>query len=104
MFVFQRCSDTKVSDKTTFTTFARTLPPSSKVSKSVVALLVAFNWNKFVVVCGTDPASGSEVQEAIEVSFVIVFYRTRTRSDIKIHPVTYTFLHDWRNKYKTIET
>lgn len=73
---FQRCSDTKVSDKTTFTTFARTLPPSSKVSKSVVALLVAFNWNKFVVVCGTDPASGSEVQEAIEVSFVIVIYLT----------------------------
>ncbi|XP_066246519.1 guanylate cyclase 32E-like [Euwallacea similis] len=61
-----RCSDTKVSDKTTFTTFARTLPPSSKVSKSVVALLIAFKWDKFVVVCGTDPASGSQVQEAIE--------------------------------------
>ncbi|KAF7278941.1 hypothetical protein GWI33_007805 [Rhynchophorus ferrugineus] len=61
-----RCSDTKVSDKTTFTTFARTLPPSSKVSKSVVALLIAFKWDKFVVVCGSDPASGSQVQEAIE--------------------------------------
>ncbi|XP_050294438.1 guanylate cyclase 32E isoform X2 [Anthonomus grandis grandis] len=62
----KRCSDTKVSDRTTFTTFARTLPPSSKVSKSVVALLIAFHWDKFVVVCGTDPASGSQVQEAIE--------------------------------------
>ncbi|KAL1498196.1 hypothetical protein ABEB36_009033 [Hypothenemus hampei] len=61
-----RCSDTKVSDKTTFSTFARTLPPSSKVSKSVVALLRAFKWDKFVVVCGTDPASGPQIQEAIK--------------------------------------
>ncbi|XP_074039726.1 guanylyl cyclase at 32E [Leptinotarsa decemlineata] len=61
-----KCSDTRVSDKRVFFTFARTLPPSSKVSKSVVALLRAFNWHKFVVVSGSHPASGREVQEAIE--------------------------------------
>ncbi|KAK9883749.1 hypothetical protein WA026_001938 [Henosepilachna vigintioctopunctata] len=49
-----------------FYTFARTLPPSSKVSKSVVALLRAFQWYKFVIVSGKHPASGSEVKEAIE--------------------------------------
>lgn len=63
----QRCSDKRVSDKRVFYTFARTLPSSRKVSKSVVALLKAFRWNRFIVVSGSHPASGSEVQEAIEV-------------------------------------
>ncbi|XP_023312344.1 guanylate cyclase 32E [Anoplophora glabripennis] len=66
-----RCSDTRVSDKRIFFTFARTLPPSSKVSKSVVALLRAFQWHRFVVVSGSHPASGSEVQEAIEELSII---------------------------------
>ncbi|KAL3273770.1 hypothetical protein HHI36_015197 [Cryptolaemus montrouzieri] len=63
-----KCSDTRVSDKRVFYTSARTLPPSSKVSKSVVALLIAFQWHRFVVVSGTHPASGSEVKEAIETA------------------------------------
>ncbi|KAJ3625265.1 hypothetical protein MTP99_018823 [Tenebrio molitor] len=66
-----KCSDTRVSDKKVFFTFARTLPPSSKVSKSVVALLRAFQWHRFVVVSGTHPASASEVQEAIEELSII---------------------------------
>lgn len=70
---FQKCSETKVSDKRVFNTFARTLPPSSKVSKSVVALLKAFHWHRFVVVSGSHPASGSEVQEALEVSTFDIF-------------------------------
>lgn len=57
-----------MSDKRVFFTFARTLPPSSKVSKSVVALLRAFDWHQFVVVSGSHPAYGTEVQEAIEVA------------------------------------
>ncbi|KAK9736393.1 Protein tyrosine and serine/threonine kinase [Popillia japonica] len=64
--VVKRCSDKRVSDKNVFYTFARTLPSSRKVSKSVVALLKAFRWNRFIVVSGSHPASGSEVQEAIE--------------------------------------
>jgi len=48
--LLQKCSDYQVSDKKTYSTFARTLPPSSKVSKSVVALLKKFDWNKVVLV------------------------------------------------------
>lgn len=70
LLYFQKCSETKVSDKRVYNTFARTLPPSSKVSKSVVALLKAFHWHRFVVVSGSHPASGSEVQEALEVCIV----------------------------------
>ncbi|XP_063362021.1 guanylate cyclase 32E-like [Cydia amplana] len=38
-------------------TFARTLPPAFKVSKSVMALLKAFNWNKFAIVAGEGVAA-----------------------------------------------
>ena len=36
----------------TYFTFARTLPPSSKISKSVMALLEKFAWNKFIIIVG----------------------------------------------------
>ncbi|XP_022249346.1 guanylate cyclase 32E-like [Limulus polyphemus] len=45
-----KCSDRKVSNKNIYTTFARTLPPSSKVSKYVISLLKHFKWNKVVLV------------------------------------------------------
>ena len=57
-----------MSDKRVYQTFARTLPPSSKVSKSVVALLKAFAWTKFIVIAGKRPAWGEQVLEGIKVS------------------------------------
>lgn len=36
----------------TYFTFARTLPPSSKISKSVMALLEKFGWNKLIIIVG----------------------------------------------------
>ena len=36
----------KVSNKAIYPTFARTLPPSSKVSKSLITTLLHFNWKK----------------------------------------------------------
>lgn len=56
-----------MSDKRVYHTFARTLPPASKVSKSVVALLRAFGWGSFVVVAGKQPAWSTGVKDAIEV-------------------------------------
>ncbi|XP_063380503.1 guanylate cyclase 32E-like [Cydia fagiglandana] len=38
-------------------TFARTLPPAFKISKSVMALLKAFSWNKFAIVAGEGVAA-----------------------------------------------
>ncbi|XP_065221202.1 guanylate cyclase 32E [Planococcus citri] len=49
------CADNAVSDKNVYFTFARTLPPSSKVSKSVVSLLKTFEWRKFIIVSGKNP-------------------------------------------------
>lgn len=68
-FIFynlQKCTDSAVSDKSYFNSFARTLAPAAKVSKSVVALLLAFEWNKIVIVT-SDRTWSLEVAEAIRV-------------------------------------
>lgn len=41
---YQYCTDHQTSDKRLFATFARTRPPDTHISKSVVAVLRAFNW------------------------------------------------------------
>nr|NP_001285834.1 guanylyl cyclase at 32E, isoform G [Drosophila melanogaster]AHN54348.1 guanylyl cyclase at 32E, isoform G [Drosophila melanogaster] len=61
-----KCSDPIVSNKSTFHTFARTLAPASKVSKSVISLLNAFHWNKFSIVVSSKPIWGSDVARAIQ--------------------------------------
>lgn len=67
MVYLQKCADTAVSNKTIYEMFARTLAPASKVSKSVIALLKAFNWNKFVIITAARPAWGSQISLAIKV-------------------------------------
>jgi guanylate cyclase len=67
----QNCADTRVSDKRAFPTFARTLPPSNKISIFVVALLKDFNWNKFVLVVGRSPV-WVQLKDAVTVRKIIV--------------------------------
>ncbi|XP_059059119.1 guanylate cyclase 32E-like [Achroia grisella] len=47
-------------------TFARTLPPAYKVSKSVVALLKAFGWSKFAIVVGDALTAATQQMNAIK--------------------------------------
>ncbi|XP_034830780.2 guanylate cyclase 32E [Maniola hyperantus] len=47
-------------------TFARTLPPAHKVSKSVVALLKAYGWNKFAIVAGDELTAAEQQMDAIK--------------------------------------
>lgn len=42
----QKCSDYKASS---VKTFARTEPPDTQVTKSVIALLLHYNWDKFTI-------------------------------------------------------
>lgn len=46
LFLFQYCMDSDTSDKRLFPTFARTRPPDTQISKSVAAVLKAFNWTQ----------------------------------------------------------
>ncbi|XP_072932274.1 guanylate cyclase 32E-like [Epargyreus clarus] len=47
-------------------TFARTLPPAHKVSKSVVALLKAFSWTKFAIIAGDEVTAAGQQMDAIK--------------------------------------
>ncbi|XP_052740371.1 guanylate cyclase 32E-like [Bicyclus anynana] len=47
-------------------TFARTLPPAHKVSKSVVALLKAYGWTKFAIVAGDEVTAAEQQMVAIK--------------------------------------
>lgn len=44
--IFQFCTHRESSNKKEFPTFARTRPPDTQISKSVVSVLMAFNWTK----------------------------------------------------------
>ncbi|XP_058819180.1 guanylate cyclase 32E [Topomyia yanbarensis] len=62
-----KCADAAVSDKNVYSSFARTLPPATKVSKSVVSLLLANNWHCFTIVAGKHPAWSMEIAHAVKI-------------------------------------
>ncbi|CAH1122713.1 unnamed protein product [Ceutorhynchus assimilis] len=43
------CTHSATSDKSKFPTFARTRPPDTQISKSVISVLTAFNWTHIVL-------------------------------------------------------
>lgn len=45
-----KCANTKVSAKDFYSTFARTQPPGTHVTRSVLALFTHFNWTKFSII------------------------------------------------------
>lgn len=45
-----KCTDSKVSDREFYKTFARTYPSDKGVVRSILVLLKAFNWNKFSII------------------------------------------------------
>ncbi|KAL4718795.1 hypothetical protein ACJJTC_011503 [Scirpophaga incertulas] len=54
-------------------TFARTLPPAYKISKSVMALLKAYGWNKFAIVVGEAvTAAAQQKKELAKANGMIV--------------------------------
>lgn len=44
----QFCTNQETSNKKDFPTFARTRPPDTQISKSVVSLLLHYNWTQVV--------------------------------------------------------
>lgn len=45
-FLFQFCTNQETSNKKNFPSFARTRPPDTQISKSIVSLLLAYNWTQ----------------------------------------------------------
>lgn len=46
ILILQFCTHEETSNKKDFPTFARTRPPDTQISKSVVSLLLAYNWTQ----------------------------------------------------------
>jgi len=62
-----KCSDSAVSDKNIYTTFARTVPSTSKVSKSLISIMKHFDWTSFTMVVGSRQDEGkTNWEEAAE--------------------------------------
>ncbi|XP_070580962.1 guanylate cyclase 32E-like [Ptychodera flava] len=61
-----RCAEYEVSDKSRYPTFARTNPPDTQISKSLVALLKHFDWRVLTIVTPEDQ-QWSAVAESLEV-------------------------------------
>ena len=72
LFVWlQSCVDEKVTDKSVYSTFSRTLSPSNKISKSVVSLLLEFSWDQVFLVVDHQPEF-LQIAEAIEVTLFLL--------------------------------
>ncbi len=67
MHALQKCADSELSDKTNYPTFARTLPPLGKIAKSLVSVLLHFEWKRVVVVASNHSANFHKIQEAFSV-------------------------------------
>ena len=52
-FLLQKCTDYRISEKRSFPTFGRTLAPTSKVSKSIIAVLNRYKWKRFTTIAST---------------------------------------------------
>ncbi|KAJ9587019.1 hypothetical protein L9F63_019384, partial [Diploptera punctata] len=71
------CMDYETSDKSRFPTFARTRPPDTQISKSVVSLLLSFNWTQvtFLYLNSTDSEFrkiGSTILAALKAAGITV--------------------------------
>ncbi|XP_077980630.1 speract receptor-like [Glandiceps talaboti] len=63
-----RCAEYEVSNKELYPTFARTYPPDSQISKSLVALLKHFNWDVVTIVT-SENAQWTAVTGSLKVAF-----------------------------------
>ncbi|XP_050390613.1 receptor-type guanylate cyclase Gyc76C [Patella vulgata] len=63
-----KCADYEVSDKSLYPTFARTYPPASQVTKSIISLLKHFNWRKYTLIVGSSHKETTTAEKLIQLS------------------------------------
>ncbi|KAI4461131.1 guanylyl cyclase [Holotrichia oblita] len=63
------CTHNETSDKTKYSTFARTRPPDSQISKSVASVLTTFNWTHVSFSCKLGLRSGKG--RDIKIRFIV---------------------------------
>lgn len=75
MYELQKCSDYKASK---VNTFARTEPPDTQVTKSVIALLLHYGWNKFTIITESawSTVARSLEEQATKNNLTVNHYKT----------------------------
>ncbi|XP_067672453.1 receptor-type guanylate cyclase Gyc76C-like isoform X2 [Haliotis asinina] len=63
-----KCSDYEVSEKALYPTFARTFPPATQVTKSIISLLLHFNWHRYTLVVGSSHQDQTIAEKLSELS------------------------------------
>ncbi|XP_071105845.1 receptor-type guanylate cyclase Gyc76C-like [Haliotis cracherodii] len=63
-----KCSDYEVSDKKLYPTFARTFPPATQVTKSIISLLLHFKWHRYTLVVGSSHQDQTIANKLSELS------------------------------------
>ncbi|XP_014262145.1 guanylate cyclase 32E [Cimex lectularius] len=84
------CTNYETSDKRLFPTFARTRPPDTQISKSVAAVLLAFNWTQVTFLYRNSSDLGTVADTIMSVldSSGVTILATRTWTTSYLHGYT----------------
>lgn len=63
-----KCTDSRVSDKSLYPTFARTFPPDTQVIHSIISLLEYYQWKKFSLIYESTPPYESVALSLLKAS------------------------------------
>lgn len=85
----QFCAHPETSNKRLFPTFARTRPPDTQISKSVVSVLLKFNWRKVALLYSKSEAATRDFEA---VAKTIQTALTANNIDVK-------FVDKWTTTY-----
>ena len=85
----QFCADPSTSNKKLYSTFARTRPPDTQISKSVTSVLLTFKWNQ-VALLFSKTETATRDYEAVAKTI----QTTLTSHDIEVR-----FLDKWTTAY-----
>ncbi|OXU27316.1 hypothetical protein TSAR_008171 [Trichomalopsis sarcophagae] len=88
------CTNHETSNKKEFPTFARTRPPDTQISKSVVAVLKAFNWTKVAFMYMN--ASSFDPYERPTVAKTIL-------SSLRSAGIWVNSISSWEESYRVVE-
>ncbi|XP_003371920.1 guanylate cyclase 32E [Trichinella spiralis] len=63
-----KCFDHAVSDKSKYSTFARTVPAETEIGRAAISLLKHYSWRKFAIVYGHNDVNSHLLKTVVELS------------------------------------
>ena len=85
----QFCADPETSNKILYSTFARTRPPDTQISKSVTSVLSTFKWNKVALIYSKTETATRDYEAVAKT-----IQATLTSHDIEVR-----FVDKWTSAY-----